>query len=198
MKNEKGLGHIGTILLIILITLLVSGAVYFVRMQYTQENFESLKTNMLLVQAKVKKIEGEYKLSKKEEDLKGTPIKEMQEDEIIQKFLEKQVIDLKEKDAKFYVLTQNDLDELEIKVTLPKETYYIVNYSNGEVMLTKGYTRMEEVTYYTLTQIEAISKENENETEKQEETPKQKEENTDSKKEDKAENKEKEKEAKEE
>lgn len=167
MKNEKGLGRIGTIFLMFVIALLVFGVVYFVRMQYTKENFEDLKTNMLLVQAKVKKVEGEYTLSKKEEDLKGTPIKEMQDDEIIKEFIENSSINIDEKDAKYYVLKQEDLEELEVMITVPENAYYVVNYTNGEVMLTSGYTRTEEVTYYTLTQIEEISKENKQNEEKE-------------------------------
>lgn len=163
MKSEHGLGLIGTIFLTVMIAALAFGAVYFVRIQYAKERFESLKTDMLLVQAKVKKIEGEYTLSKKTEDLKGTPVKDMQEDTVIKDFLSKKVIDIEEKDSNYYVLNQENLQEMELKIKLPDNTYYIVNYTNAEVIITSGYTHSDGNIYYTLTQIEELSAEAQNE-----------------------------------
>lgn len=170
MKSERGLGLIGSIFLTIIIAVLVFGAVYFVRIQYAKESFESLKTNMLLVKAKVKKIEGEYTLSKNEEDLKGTPIKDMQEDEIIKGFLEKNIIDIEEKDSKYYVLNQDDLQALELKVKLPENSYYVVNYTNAEIVITSGYAHSDGNTYYTLAQIESLTTENQEQAETENET----------------------------
>ena len=157
MKNERGLSLIGTILLMIVIGLLVFGVVYFVRIQYAKERFEDLKTNMLLVQAKVKTIVGEYTLSKKEEKLVGTPIKEMQEEENIKTFLEKNNIDIEEKNSKYYVLNGQNLQDMELKkVILPENTYYIVNYTSYEVFITNGFTYSDGNTYYSLTQIQEL------------------------------------------
>lgn len=141
----------------IVIGLLVFGVVYFVRIQYAKERFEDLKTNMLLVQAKVKTIVGEYTLSKKEEKLVGTPIKEMQEEENIKTFLEKNNIDIEEKNSKYYVLNGQNLQDMELKkVILPENTYYIVNYTSYEVFITNGFTYSDGNTYYSLTQIQEL------------------------------------------
>ena len=157
MKSENGLGLIGTIFLMIVIGLLVFGVVYFMRIQYAKESFEDLKTDMLLVQAKVKTIAGEYTLSKKEEELIGTPLKGMQEDEIIKTFLEKNSIDMEEKNSKYYVLNGQNLQDMDLKkVTLPENTYYVVNYTNYEVFITNGFTYSNGNTYYSLTQIEEL------------------------------------------
>lgn len=57
--------------------------------------------------------------------------------EIIQDFLSKEII--KENFDKFYVLTDKDLEKLKIKVVNEKDAYYIVNYENSEVYITKEF-----------------------------------------------------------
>lgn len=157
MKSEKGLGLIGTIFLVIVITVLVFAAVYFFRIQYSKESLESMKTNMLSVQAKVKTIERDYILSKKEEDLKGTPLKDMQEDEVMKVFLEKNVMETEKEGSKYYVLNQENLHEMELnKIVLPENNYYIVDYTSHEVAITSGFEHSDGNIYYTLTQIQGL------------------------------------------
>ena len=85
----------------------------------------------------------------------------MKEDLIIKAFLEKEEIDIEEKDKKYYVLKQEDLLELNLeKVTLEKDSYYVVEYMNSEVYYTKGFTYADGKTYYEITQIENLEVEN--------------------------------------
>ena len=130
-KKEEGLTYIAMIFIIIFIALIVFGAIYFVRMQISKEALETLKTNLLLIQGKT--------------------------DEVIKAFLEKQIIDSESKDSDFYVLTQQDLRDLELE-NIKEESgmYYIVDYKNNDIITTKGYTAIDGQTYYKLTDIEKL------------------------------------------
>ncbi len=140
MKSENGLSFIGTIILVIIIAVITFGVVYFVRIQADKEQAEDIKTNMLLVQAKVKKLSGDYILEEKEEVLVGTKLSEMQEEQPIKDFLEKELFDIDEKDKKYYVLNQQNLNDMGLNnVVLEENAYYIVEYTSSEVYYTNGY-----------------------------------------------------------
>ena len=137
--------------------MLVFGVVYFVRIQYAKETLEDLKTDMLLVQAKVKTISSEYILEEKDEVLKGTKLSEMEENSTIQQFLEKELFD---SGKKYYVWDQNILQEQELnQVTLEEGAYYIVEYTDNEVYYTKGFTYADGNTYYAISDIEQLEAE---------------------------------------
>lgn len=140
MKSENGLTFFGTVILVVIIALVVFGVVYFTRMQVDKEKAEDIKTDMLLVQAKVKTISGNYILEDDEDILVGTKLSEIGEEQPIKEFLEKGLFDPDEKNKKYYVLNQQNLEELELnKVILEENSYYIVEYTSSEVYYTKGY-----------------------------------------------------------
>ena len=114
MKEEKGLTYIGMVFLIILIAILVFGAIYFFRIEQWKANLENVKTDMLLIQAKVKNVSNEQTLEKKENVLIGTKISDMEDNDTIKEFLEKDIIDIESKKNNYYVLDQEDLGELEV------------------------------------------------------------------------------------
>lgn len=153
MKSEKGLTFLGTIILVVIIALIAFGVVYFTRMEVSKEKTEDIKTNMLLVQAKVKKISGDYTLEKNEEVLIGTKLSEMKEEEPIKEFLEKELFDLDEKGKKYYVLNQQNLNDLNLgNVILEENSYYIVEYTSSEVYYTKGYSDENGEVHYKVTE----------------------------------------------
>lgn len=157
MKSEKGMTLITTAVLVVVIAALVFAVVYYARIAIAKEGLESLKTDMLLVQAKVKKIAGEYTLEQKEELLKGTKIEDMAENETIQNFLEKEIINIEEENKKYYVLDKQNLEELELeKVKLEENSYYIVDYTSNEVYYTKGVEYADGNTYYDMKEIENL------------------------------------------
>ena len=161
MKSEKGMTLITTAVLVIVIAALVFAVVYYARIELAKQNLENIKTDMLLVQAKVKGVASNYTLDKKEEDFKGTKIAEMQEQESIKKFLEATKIDIEEKDKKYYVLNEQNLIELNLnKVKLEENEYYIVEYTSNEVYYTKGVTYTDGNTYYNITDIEELTVDN--------------------------------------
>lgn len=157
MKNQKGLTLLSTVVLVLLIAFIVFGVIYFIRIQKQKEGLEDIKTDMLLVQAKVRKLSSDYILEKKEEVLVGTKISEMKENEVIKEFLEKNSIDTEEKGKKYYVLDQDDLNKLELsKVKLEANSYYIVEYTDGSVYYTKGFDHVDGNSYYDMNEIESL------------------------------------------
>lgn len=176
MKSEKGLTLISTAVLVVVIAALTFGVVYFARLQLDKGKNEDIKTDMLLVEARVQKLAGEYILEKKEDILVGTKLADMEEDAIVKEFLEKEIFDKEEKGAKYYVLNQENLTELKLEnVELEKDSYYIVDYASSKVYYTKGYSDDEGEVYYSV----------EKETEKQ--TSREKVESTEEKEESKKE-----------
>lgn len=171
MKGEKGLTLFGTVILIVIIALMVFAVVYFARMQVDKEKTENLKTDMLLVKAKVQTISGKYILEKKDEILIGTKLSDMKEESGIRQFLEKKLFDADEKNKKYYVLNQENLNELSLdNVILEDGTYYIVEYTLGEVYYTGGYTDEEGKEHYQVKEVEdEIKKEKEQNQEQNEE-----------------------------
>ena len=155
MRSENGLSFIGTIILVIIIAVITFGVVYFVRIQADKEQTEDIKTNMLLVQAKVKKLSGDYILEEKEEVLVGTKLSEMQEEQPIKDFLEKELFDIDEKDKKYYVLNQQNLNDMGLNnVVLEENAYYIVEYTSSEVYYTNGYLDENGNLHYSVSDTE--------------------------------------------
>ena len=155
MRSENGLSFIGTIILVIIIAVITFGVVYFVRIQADKEQAEDIKTNMLLVQAKVKKLSGDYILEEKEEVLVGTKLSEMQEEQPIKDFLEKELFDIDEKDKKYYVLNQQNLNDMGLNnVVLEENAYYIVDYTSSEVYYTNGYLDENGNLHYSVSDTE--------------------------------------------
>lgn len=156
-KKEEGLTYIAMIFIIIFIALIVFGAIYFVRMQISKEALETLKTNLLLIQGKTELVSQHVDMKEKDAKLTGTKLTDMKEDEVIKAFLEKQIIDSESKDSDFYVLTQQDLKDLELEnIKVEDGMYYIVDYKNNNIITTKGYTAIDGQIYYKLTDIEKL------------------------------------------
>ena len=131
MKSEKGLTFLSTAILVVVIALIAFAVVYFVRMQVSKEKTIDIKTDILRVKGKIQNISMEYTLKKKDEILVGTVLSEMKEDATIKEFLEKGIFDANKKGKKYYVLNQQNLNDLNlIDVILEEGSYYIVEYTS--------------------------------------------------------------------
>lgn len=156
MKSEKGLTLAGTIFFVLIIAFIVFGVVYYVRMQTTKEELEDMKTDLLLVQAKVKKISSDYILEKKDEILIGTKLADLKDEPAIQEFLNQNSIDTEEKDKRYYAINQQNLNEMGLpQVKLEENAYYVVEYTDGAVYYTKGY-ELAGSNYYDIDNIEGL------------------------------------------
>ena len=92
--------------------------------------------------------DGNSEDQKAESDNGESSSKDLINDKIITEFLEKNILNQNEYD-KYYVLNNDDLKKLEIDVENEKDSYYLVKYSTGEVIIRSGFN-----SKYKLSEIE--------------------------------------------
>ena len=148
MKKESGMGLLAIIFIIVLIIVLVVLGYYTVKKITKDKKLEDIKANMLLIQGKCKILEENTKVNKNEDNILGKKVSDMKEDQIVAQFLEKNIIP-EDKLDKYYVLSNEDLNNMEIDVQNEENSYYIVNYEEDSVYITKGYMNVEtnEIVY---------------------------------------------------
>ena len=87
MKNNKGMGIISLICIVIVIAIIAGTAVYFVRLKYNEARIETIKTDMLLVEWKLKSYVDSQTADKVENiNYLGKKLQDMQNDEIVKNF----------------------------------------------------------------------------------------------------------------
>lgn len=148
MKKESGMGLLAIIFIIVLIIVLVVLGYYTIKKITKDKKLEDIKANMLLIQGKCKILEENTKVNKNEDNILGKKVSDMKEDQIVAQFLEKNIIP-EDKLDKYYVLSNEDLNNMEIDVQNEENSYYIVNYEEDSVYITKGYMNEEtnEIVY---------------------------------------------------
>src|SRR5574344_587156 len=157
MKSENGISYMK--LLIIFAVVIVIGiiiAVYIVGM-FKESNLENTKTNMLLLQTKVKVIKGDSDIASDAALLKGQKLSDPEIPGEVKDFLNKGIVTPEEYDY-YYVINQDCLNELGLsEIKLQNGKYYIVNYTNYEVIYTDGYTDENKNVYYKLSEIQDLA-----------------------------------------
>ena len=140
MKEERGMGMSAIIISIIVIVLIAVFAYNFYINTVDEQKLEDIRANMLLIQGKCKILQETTKVNNNQDALKGRKLSEMQEEQPIKDFLEKELFDIDEKDKKYYVLNQQNLNDMGLNnVVLEENAYYIVEYTSSEVYYTNGY-----------------------------------------------------------
>ena len=169
MENQKGMGHITTMISIVIIALLVIGILYYTKSEVQDQKVQNYETDMLLIQGKVKVLSQESNIQKQEELLKGKKVSDNLEDEEIAKLLENNVISQEEEDfSKYYILEKENLEEMGLSAIELDEGYYIVNYKTYEIIYSNGFT-IKENTFYKLSELQAYKIEENKEKDSQEE-----------------------------
>ncbi len=154
MKNEKAMSLISVIIAIIIIIGIIASAVYFVGKGFQASRIENVKTNMLLVQGKIKVLQ-ESSIAKKDETiLKGKKLVDNQENKKVKEMLEKKVITPEEQNFdKYYIVDGEILKEMQIEgIVFGEGNFYIVNYATNEIIWTQG-LKIEDKVYYKLSEI---------------------------------------------
>ena len=166
MRNESGKSIVTLVILIILIIIGASVIINYAKQMMVETKEQDLRTNMLLMQAEVKKGLEEVCFrtvnldSAKEEDL--AKINEIKNEYLDGTILSNSPEEVQEAtksvpefsfDENCYYLDENTLNEMGIKdITEEQYGYFIVKYNfsnaNVEIINTKGYDGN-----YTLTQI---------------------------------------------
>ena len=148
MKVEKGMGTIAIIISVLIIVGIAIFAYNFAVNTADEQKIEDIRANMLLIQGKCKILQETTKVNNNQDVLKGKKISDMQDDSIISDFINKNIIDSSKLD-KYYALSNDDLKSMELDIQNEKDSYYVVNYEENSVYITKGYNvgDSEEVIY---------------------------------------------------
>ena len=155
MKNNRGMGHIKTIILTLIIAASVAGGVYYVRMQYGIAKIKTIRTNMSLIELKAEEYLNKQKAEGKEEtNYIGTKLSEIKDNEIVSDLISKGVV-TEEECEKYYMLSDEDLISLSTNVYNEKDSFYLINYETWEVIITSGCRLEGDSILYKLSDIEA-------------------------------------------
>ena len=148
MKAEKGMGIIAIIISVLIIVEIAIFAYNFAVNTADEQKIQDIRANMLLIQGKCKILQETTKVNNNQDVLKGKKLSDMQDDSIISDFINKNIIDSSKLD-KYYALSNDDLKSMELDVQNEENSYYVVNYEENSVYITKGYTvgDSEEVIY---------------------------------------------------
>ena len=155
MKTRKGL--LAAYIKIIILILIIAGAIYGIYKvasnSYNKEEFETVKTNLLLIQGQTEIIAQKVEIKEKDAKYIGTPIKEKAEDTKIQNLVNNNVIDLESKDSNFYCLDNENLKELGLE-EVQTDDYYIVDYKKNDVIYVDGIQDESGKVLYKLSEME--------------------------------------------
>ncbi len=142
--------------IIIVIGIIIAGVYFGLRIfnkEYDKETFETVKTNMLLIQAKTELIAQKKKIE--EDDVKyiGTKISKKKDDPKIKNLIDNKIIDIESKKSNYYCIDNNNLDELGLN-DIRIDDYFIVDYKKNDVIYVDGIENKEGKIIYKLSDME--------------------------------------------
>ncbi len=151
--NNKGITMVTLVITIVIMLILAGVTITGGYSLIKKAQLESLKTNMLLVEAKTKTALEEYNFSKDESKLIGVQIQETDTEKVskLKKAGENYSSD-------WYYLNQEKLNNMNLSdIKLPENEYYFVKYNKEnltvEILYTKGFEENNKIKY-TLTQLQ--------------------------------------------
>lgn len=154
MKNNRGIGIISLLIIIVISVIILGIGVNFGLQKYKEAQIKTLNTDMLLVEWKLKAyIDGQKAEGKTEITYLGTKVSELKENVLIKDFLSKNIIPENEYD-KYYVLNDEDMKNAGLEITNYEDSYYLINYETYEVIITKGCKMLSGNILYKLSDIE--------------------------------------------
>ena len=155
MKTRKGIlkAYLKIIILILIIIAAIYGIYKVASNSYSKEEFETIKTDLLLIQAQTEVIAQKVEIKEKDAKYIGTQVKEKSEDEKIQNLINNKVIDLESKDSNLYCLNNEDLKQLGLE-DIQTTDYYIVDYKKNDVIYVDGIQNQDGNIVYKLSEME--------------------------------------------
>ena len=153
MKSRKSLlaTYVKIFIVIALIGLAIFGAIKILDDRYNEEAFETVKTNMLLIQGKTEVIAQKVEIEEKGAKYIGVKIKEKENDEKVQNLIDNKVIDIDSKKSEYYCLDNAALDELGLDIDT--QDYFIVDYKKNDIIYVDGIADKDGNTVYKLSEL---------------------------------------------
>jgi len=153
MKRGYIKTYVKTFFVILLIAIIGLGILYYMGNEYKGEQFETIKTDMLLIEGKTKIIAEKVKIKEKGASYVGRKIEKDSDIAYIKELQDKGIIDLNAKGTMYYILEQQNLEELGLSNIKLKEGYYIVEYNSNEIIYSKGIENKEGIRLYKLSEF---------------------------------------------
>lgn len=115
-------------------------------------NLQTINTNMMLIQAKVKTISEQAKFNKESSNYIGKLVSEIPDNQKINKLINDGIIT---DSTKEYLISKDDLKQMGL-TKIDIEDGYIVNYDTEEIIYVKGF-ETENTTYYKLSETKDLT-----------------------------------------
>ena len=151
-RKSVVLTYVKIFIVLVIIAVIIYAAVQFFGTKYNEEEFETLKTDMLLIQGKIEVVSQKVDIEEEDAEYIGTSIKENKEDEKIQNLINNNIIDIDSKKSKYYCINNDNLNELGLE-NVRVDDYYIVDYENNEVIYINGIKNENGDTIYKLSDM---------------------------------------------
>ena len=142
--KKKGFLNLKLIVIVLVVIIIGIVAFFYLKNSFKYQSLQTLSTEMLQIQAKIKIINERNKVNNTEEYIG----EEATEEEI-------QKINI-ENSEKVKILTLDNLKELEL-TEIQEDKKFIVNYENEEVYYIDGYEKDDGNIIYSLTDINNIA-----------------------------------------
>ncbi len=149
--EEKGVTLTTLVITIIVMIIIASVGIYVGNNMIKQANLQNVNTNMMLIQAKTKTISEQAKFNKDTSNYKGIKLIEVVGNKKIDELVSNHVI---EDEDNYYLLSQNDLNEMGLEKIEISEGY-VVNYDTNEIIYVKGFEANHQ-TYYKLSEMKNL------------------------------------------
>lgn len=137
MRKSLFITYIKIIITILIICGLIYGAIKFLNQEYDNQEYETIKTNMLLIQNKTDTIAQKVEIKEKDVKYVGTKLKEKEDVFNIQKLINSKIIDIDSKDNNYYYLDNSNLKELGLN-NIELDACYIVDYKKNDIIYING------------------------------------------------------------
>lgn len=153
MKKKSLLAtYVKIFIVIALMIVAIYALIRFVDNGYSNEMYETIKTNMLLIQGKTEVIAQKVEIKEKGAELIGTKIKDKQEEEPIKKLIQAGIINIESKDNNYYCLSNEDLKKLGLE-NITTNNYYIVDYKKNDIIYVDGIQNQSGNIVYKLSEM---------------------------------------------
>lgn len=155
MKNNKGITMISLVIVVLIMILLASVTAYEANGLVSIARVQSVTTNLLLIQAKVRiineKIVFESEEDKKSQLYVGTKL--LEGDRALETMRDKEIVTNDDiNNNSYYLLSKEDLIDMGLE-SINSEDGYVVNYTTEEVIYIKGVKNNEGKYLYKLSEM---------------------------------------------
>lgn len=134
-------------LIIVFIIILVVGIFLFnigTKKMQERKN-DDIKTDMLVIEGKIKSIKAESEISNNQEKYVGTKVSEANDTEVNNVMQQLQIN--QEELQNYYILNKESFEKMGLADSIKDDDEYIVNYTNSDVIYVKGIKLNNEIKY---------------------------------------------------